>query len=214
MKEFNEDKIVDKIKKLLALSKNNPSEQEAQAAMLKAQELMAQYNIDIETTNNETIEYSIEVCNHKWNMGFRKLLGAVIADNFRCKMFLTGNNVTFLGHKADAKIAREVFEYAYEFALRQGNKFYNRAYTLGTKTRGVFNSYVSGFIRGLESKLQEQCRALVLVTPKDVQDKFEEMSKDWKTSRSSFIMYGVDKTAYQAGIVDGSNILNSRQLKG
>lgn len=40
------NKIADKIQKLLSLAGNNPSQEEAQAALLKAQKLMAQYNID------------------------------------------------------------------------------------------------------------------------------------------------------------------------
>ena len=39
------EKIMEKIKKLLALANNNPSEDEAMAAALKAQEMMAKYNI-------------------------------------------------------------------------------------------------------------------------------------------------------------------------
>lgn len=41
-----EEKIVEKIKKLLALSKS-PNENEAMAAALKAQALMAKYEIDL-----------------------------------------------------------------------------------------------------------------------------------------------------------------------
>ena len=39
--------IISKIEKLLALAGNNPSEAEAQAAMLKAQKLMAEHNLDL-----------------------------------------------------------------------------------------------------------------------------------------------------------------------
>ena len=43
------NKIADKIQKLLNLAGNNPNEEEAQAALLKAQKLMAQYNVDLES---------------------------------------------------------------------------------------------------------------------------------------------------------------------
>lgn len=45
MTDTKKAKIADKIQKLLALAGNNPSEEEAQAALLKAQELMAEYII-------------------------------------------------------------------------------------------------------------------------------------------------------------------------
>ena len=52
-KEFNQEKIIDKIRKVLELSKNNPSEEEAQAAALKAQKLMAEYHISIKEIETE-----------------------------------------------------------------------------------------------------------------------------------------------------------------
>ena len=48
----NTTDINEKIQKLLALAGNNPSDSEAKAAMLKAQELMLKYHIE----NPETVE--------------------------------------------------------------------------------------------------------------------------------------------------------------
>ena len=42
---MKEQKIIETIKKCLALASNNPSEEEARAAALKAQQLLAKYNI-------------------------------------------------------------------------------------------------------------------------------------------------------------------------
>ena len=47
------EKIIKKVKNLLDLANNNPSENEAIAAALKAQELMAKYNIDSSAINGE-----------------------------------------------------------------------------------------------------------------------------------------------------------------
>ena len=41
------ERVLEKVKKLLALAGNNPSEAEAQAAALRAQELIARYNLSI-----------------------------------------------------------------------------------------------------------------------------------------------------------------------
>lgn len=43
------EKIIERIKKLLALANNNPSESEAQSAMAKAQELLEAWNLDAAT---------------------------------------------------------------------------------------------------------------------------------------------------------------------
>ena len=154
---MNNEKIIEKIKGLLALgdAAKNCEEKEAQAALLKAHELMAKYNISVEITEEEKISYVHEECESKWNMGFRKPLARIIADNFRCQHYLrgSGGSIVFFGHSTDARIAREVFEFAYSFAMKEGNRCYNKNYQMGRETRGVFNSYVKGFLKGLKEKM-------------------------------------------------------------
>ena len=56
---MQEEKIIQTIRKVLELSKNNPSEEEAKSAALKAQELLAKYHIDmkeVESIDIDTIE--------------------------------------------------------------------------------------------------------------------------------------------------------------
>lgn len=214
---MDNEKIIEKIKGLLALAdkSRNSEEAEAEAALLKAQELMAKYNISIDITEEEKIAYTHETCNSKWNMGFRKPLAAVIAKNFRCECYLKGNggSVVFFGHSTDARIAREAFEFAYEFALREGNRCYNKNYQMGRETKGVFNSYVTGFITGLKQKLEEQSRALMIVTPPDVKDKFEDMSKSFKHGSGGIRNNGFDREAYSQGVTDGRTVMNGRRLE-
>ena len=88
--------VIDKVKKLLALSESD-NENEAKSALLMAQKLMAKYNINVETTGEETIAYSKEICQHRYDAAYRKPLGRVIADNFRCEMYLHGGHITFFG---------------------------------------------------------------------------------------------------------------------
>ena len=85
----DKDVIIDKVKKLLNLAdkdKNN-SDAEAEAALLMAQKLMAEHDISIDETSADKIAYANEECKHKWNMGFRKLLAQILANNFRCKVW-------------------------------------------------------------------------------------------------------------------------------
>ena len=49
MSDTMEPKVVDRLRKLLALANNNTNEHEAAAAMAKAQELMAEYNVEMAT---------------------------------------------------------------------------------------------------------------------------------------------------------------------
>lgn len=214
---MNNEKIIEKIKGLLALGdkSRNCEEAEAEAALLKAHELMAKYNISVEITEQEKISYTHEVCESKWNMGFRKPLARIIANNFRCEYYLRGSGgaVVFFGHSTDARIAREVFEFAYSFAMKEGNRCYNKNYQMGRDTRGVFNSYVRGFLKGLEQKLGEQSTALMVITPPDVKDEFQDLSKNWKTSSGGMRDTGFDRDAYSQGVTDGRTVLNGRRLE-
>lgn len=213
MKDTSE-KVTEKIKKLLALSKNNPSEEEANSALLKAQAMMAEYDISIDECEPDKITYGEERCEHKWNMGYRKPLANVIATNFRCEVYYHGGSVIFFGHKMDAKIAKEAFEFAYKYAMVAGNKLYNQAYADGTETRGLFNSYCAGFIKGLKTKLDEQCTALKLVTPQDVIDSFKEMTAGWKELKGGMRRDNFHPDAFAAGVQDGKTVLNGRRIGG
>lgn len=88
------EKILNKIKNLLDLANNNPNENEAIAAALKAQELMAKYNIELDQLDDkkETREIVEEIYHQsdkhemrKWKIG----LADIIAQNFRCKVYFT-----------------------------------------------------------------------------------------------------------------------------
>lgn len=199
-----QDTIINKIKKLLALAGNNPSEQEAQAAYAKAQALMAQYSIELSEESGEEVEIVAMQARHKDNCGYRKSLAVVIANNFRVKAFMSGNTVTFFGTKMDVEIAKEVFEHAYNYAYKRGFKLERDARKAGENTHGLANSYFSGFIAGLKAILDEQCKALMIITLKEVEDAWEEKVKGMKKgSGGQRFTNGVNYGAYMQGFEEG-----------
>lgn len=209
------EQVIEKIKKCLELANNNPNENEAKTALLQAQKLMAKYNVNVEISEGgETIDYAEERCVHRYDAAYRKPLARVIADNFRCKFFYQGGKVVFFGRAVDARIAKEAFEYAYEFAMREGNRLENKAYAEYGTARGVHSSYTAGFIAGLKQALEAQCKALIIVTPQDVKDQFADMSKNWGTARGGFRLNGsFDRDAYQRGHHDGKTVMNGRRIE-
>lgn len=80
----SQNKVVDKIEKLLALA-GSDNENEAKAAMMKAQELLAKHKIDKgqigrrEEEENPVIYLSAGPFKEEWT----SMLSAVISDNFR-----------------------------------------------------------------------------------------------------------------------------------
>lgn len=213
------EKILNKIKNLLDLANNNPNENEAIAAALKAQELMAKYNIELDQLDDkkETREIVKEVYYQsdkhemrKWKIG----LADIIAQNFRCKVyFMNKNNVVFYGYKEDAKIALNVFTYLYEIGNKFAVRYYNKCKKEGKETRGVMNTYLVGFKDGVAEVLEKQCTALMIVTPKEVTESFEEMTSGWKTVKSTLRLSG-DTSAYSNGKSDGRDMATARNIEG
>lgn len=210
------DEMLEKVKKLLALGKasDNNSDEEAKSAMLKAQQLMAKYDISVEEVEDvEEQQFSHEVCEHKWDYAYRKPLAVILSENFRCMLYMRGNKVVFMGHSADAKVCRATFEFAYQYIMRRGNYIYNKRYSMGHRTKGVFNSYATGFLRGLEEALDAQCRALMIVTPDDVKEEFDNFTKNFETKQTK-ALEATDRESYYEGKKDGKSFLDKNKLEG
>jgi hypothetical protein len=210
------EEMLEKVKKLLALgdaSKNN-SDEEARSAMLMAQKLMAKYDISVEEVEEpQEQQYAHEMCEHKWDYAYRVPLAHVLAENFRCMLYNHGKRIVFMGHPSDAKICRATFEFAYQYIQRRGNSIYNKRYSTGLPTKGVFNSYANGFICGLKEAFDVQCTALAIVTPPDVIEKFNEISEGWKTKKSRRIE-ATEAEAWREGKKDGKSFMDKKKLEG
>ena len=211
-----EEKIIQKIQNLLDLANNNPSEEEAIAAAAKAQELMAKYDIQIgdlgDTDENEIVE-EVFYDNGKHEMKRWKVgLASVVAKNFRCKHYFLGKkNVVFYGHKTDAKIALNTFSYLYTAGNKLANNYYYNKKKMGFETKGVMNSYLAGFKKGIQDKLDTQCTALMIITPEDVSTSFEEMTENWKHSTTKIAIY--DSDAFEQGKRDGNAAMSANRLE-
>lgn len=213
---MSEEKIIQKIQNLFDLANNNPSEEEAIAAAAKAQELMAKYDIQMSDLNDlggeEIAEETYYDTGRHQMKKWRRGLATIIAKNFRCKCyFVDKKDVVFYGHKSDAKIALQVFTYLHDAGIKFANNYYYNKKKLGCETKGLMNSYLAGFKKGIQDKLDAQCTALMIVTPQDVEDSYAEKSKSFGTLKTSIKIY--DMEAYGQGQIDGKETMNSRKLE-
>lgn len=214
------EKMMEKIKNLLDLANNNPNENEAIAAALKAQKLMAQYNIELaqlEDIGSQSREIVKEVYRNTGKHEMKKWkysLASIVAKNFRCKNYFLGRqDVIFYGYKEDAKIAVQVFTYLYEIGNKLALKKYYEEKKLGHSTKGVMNTYLIGFKDGIQSDLEKQCTALMIVIPQEVKDGFTEMSKNFSTMKNTIKTLGHDNSIYNDGFTDGKNAVKARALE-
>lgn len=209
-----DEKIVNRIKKLLALSDNNSNPEEAKSALLKAQELMAKYGIEI-TNDEDKPEYDQKCATTPKDKGFKAPLAVIIGENFRCKPIMVGKIVYFIGHKDDVKICIDAFNFAYKVAKKNGDKEYKRCKTEGLETKNVFNSYVMGFLKGLKEALDAQCQALMIIVPEDVNEEFTRRfpaTKNYKGGIKNNKATGFNSDSYVKGHKDGKNFGTKKQV--
>lgn len=211
------EKVLEKIKKLFELSKNNPSKEEAISAACKAQELMQQYNIalaeveNVDITKEEPIgEVEIDVPAKKWKYS----LARTVADNFRCKHFLHGKGtIVFFGHKTDVMIAAETFNYLFDMGNSLGNKLYREAKAKYGYADNVYNSCVIGFVEGIKEALAEQSKALMVVVPEDVKELYADHTKGFRRVRTS-TPRAYNGEAFRTGKTAGYNAMKRNALEG
>lgn len=201
------------VRKLFDKAASTHSEHEAEAAVLKAQELMAKYGIQNISEEND-IKYISLTCKHTGNRSFRRPLAKIIADNFRVKNYLRDMQVTFFGRENDVLTAKQAFEYTYSFICRESGRICRKMREDFQDTTGVVNSYSMGFCQGLKEKLDAQSVALMVVTPSDVTEKFEELSKGFGRSKHKMSLAGFSRSIYERGRKDGREALDRRRLEG
>lgn len=209
------NKMMEKVQKLLALAGNNPSEQEAKAAAMKAQKLIAQYNLDLSAlSSEEVIQYKLLKAEHPNNNGYRGQLAAILAPNFRCKAIYLGTDVHFFGREGDVDTCVGVFNYLYKTMRTNGCRQERIARKEGRNAHGVANCYFAGFMRGLKDELGAQSKALAIIVPEDVKDKFTEKFPHTGISNRMGVKHtGYDKGAFDTGYTDGRNSMKKGVLE-
>lgn len=211
------ESLIKKIKKMFALAENNPSQEEATAAALQAQKLMMKYNIHEDDVTLEEIRDDIAsvFSQQKHNshlLKWRTFLANIVAKNFRCKSYLHGKDVVFRGYKQDAEIALEVYTILYETGDTLAGKSYREQKERTGSGKGAYNSFVMGFLKGVEESFGEQSTALMVIVPQEVEEEFEEFSKDFVT-RTTHVKGVASARLFEEGRQEGKSAVKARSIE-
>ncbi len=216
--------VIDKILKLMAKTiERGATEAEAIQAALIAQKMMNDYNIEQSELHAEEEELIINrVCEISSDKSFYKQLAAVIAPNFRCKVYTSPNGprksvVHFYGYERDTEAANIIFQHLYTLGNRIANRKCREAKKIYHTARGVYNSFAMGFITGVKQELEKQSRALLVITPKEVEDQFEDDFKDtnWRSNRAMSVRYNdFHSSTYEEGRRAAIDGIRSRRIEG
>lgn len=208
--------IANKIQHLLnKTTENGATEAEAQAALLMTQKLMAKYNIELEQqTGSKDFKCSLEETKVKPNPR-NNSLGNIIANSFAVKGIIYGGKWAFFGREANAKAAAEALKFIHK-TLEAGIRRVCADHGLKSSERGAafyYNAYALGFIKGLQEAMAAQTKALCVVVPEDVNNKFNEKFPKLNTYRGKGMQYHHDQDAYAQGQRDGRSAMDRRSLQ-
>lgn len=212
------EEVIDKVSKLFALGESD-NEHEAQSAIAMAQKLMAKYHLEISDVKCNSTDSKLV---HEWTNNsvagsWVATLAITIANEMRCKVLASAGrtmDIKFVGFEEDVAMCKHVFNFAVDFVHKNGiSKSIEYRKEHGT-AKGFRESYAYGFINGLQEqydankKSNKEDWGLVLVTPKEVEDKVNELSRGKRTLRQN-----VSRTdAYESGKEDGKKYTHAERI--
>lgn len=229
------EKVIEKLQKLLALSASD-NENEAALAMSKAEKLMRENNLSVadvamngsgaHVTSAETAGMTKSV------QSWERHLGSCIAHTFNGKAIISrlgrgqGWKFTFVAGRTDLVIIVDLYE-----RLRQSIRRMSKSYVRNNpdpfiSPRTLHNSYRIGVVLIIQErleKLRENTRPddarnafgmtgneLMVIKDKAVEQRVRKLFPRLKKNATRFS--GVDANAYRQGKADGQNISLHRSV--
>lgn len=130
------EKVIARVRKLLALAGNNPNEHEAASAAERAQAILAEYNLslsEVQAAEGQENRFEFDATARTDSRPWRRQLAMMIAQLYFCKYFFTFVKVStskrkngyirhdvhnFVGAKHNLMVARMIFDYLNETVTR------------------------------------------------------------------------------------------------
>ena len=233
----NREAVLSKVQKLYSLAGNNPSMEEAQSAMLKAQELLMMNGISKEEADKyvaekndpsllDAIVDNVRVAKttasiKNWHID----LAHAVCPNFRVEFLISsfripgkrnrGRTVRLIGQQRDVDACRETLEFAYRIVPNLWKAYWkewkqDNPYSERYETECQKNSYMEGFCYGLKQLYAEQVKTkdLIVVTPKAVTERKDNLAHGSYYGSGS---RGFGSTqSFNRGVADGKTFGNGK----
>lgn len=222
---MEKEKIIDKIRKLLELSKNNPNKEEAILALTKARELMFKHNVDMENIKKDDTNYFEKIVQLKkwknWILFFLMYLNDAFG-TFSLYNEYT-KRVYFYGEKEKVLGISEIFEFLFEVADYLAMKEYRNYLKEYGTGKGIYLSYILGFINGVNNALEKQNRefeeyGIVIVTSEVLKQQVRKdknaVEKSEKKLFNKNINTDLNREVFDKGYDEGITILDKKQIEG
>lgn len=210
----DKEQIIDKILKIYNKSKNNPSEHEAKAAVLKVQGMLAKHNLKLKDLQLEDKQDVKKISSGQKSRWWHGILGNILSRNFKCKMYIqtyNGKTLVFVGKETDVNVCVQTFEYV-KHSVNYSCKIHMSKRRLKNKEniKIAKESFIDGFIRGLDYELEKQKNSnqwgLVLSIPVEVHEFYSKIEFTGVTKWEKNHDNKMDEKAFQDGYVKGKEL--------
>jgi hypothetical protein len=217
------DKILGRVKELLALA-SSPNEHEAASAMRMANKYLLKYNLELSELEGAR-RYAtrhLGVCSARVQE-YEYTLGAILQDHFFVQVIWTFSYDPL--HDTRGRILQisgtpenlEIAEYVYNYVMRLAEPLW-REYRRARREGGCTKlQYLAGLVRGFQNKLDRQKedlkeeQGLIWLGDPGLDEYYRYLNPRVRTSYSS----GVRRNqGYSDGFADGGKINVRRGLKG
>lgn len=177
-------KVLERIKKLMALGANNPEEKEAAAAMQKAAKLAEEYGLsvsDIDTTTGKvsSVERVIVKTMSKSHSCWSLPLASVVSKCFECQVIQVQDTLHFVGTPTDVEMSLWFYKMIRIKTVMQAKKQYHlvsdqKQYGMGVYVE-ISKRLRKMFVEPREEARSQNTRDLVVVKTGEVKDKVNEL---------------------------------------
>lgn len=219
---MSNEKLIEKIKNLIQLANDNPSDEEGQTALLLVQKLMLKNNIALaeveqfdEPKKFETSSTIAKEANRI--LWWERELAYTLAHNFRCFYVdqrdrrLRKSRIIFFGEKQDADLVSKVFEAALLY-LRY------RLDRLPSRETSYKNSYLKGFLVALSRRFKKQVEeySLMVLPSEETKEAFRGTFQNIQQGKIEVTKNDFNLEAYTEGKFHGENakIMPNEILEG
>lgn len=216
MTEQKLNKLEQQIIKLLELANKNTNQAEAIAAAAKAQELMAKYNIKLQNISKKPANIVAEFAVNARGKSYRFALATILANNYGVKLVWAEKMIpVFYGYKNNAKTVTKIYEWLWQAIHRMADSYQTKIWKQGNGVKGVYNSFVDGFLVGLKKELDKNCTALKITVAEEVNTEFDKFmaEKGAGTFKTKKRNAPVDKCAFLQRVAEGSTIMQRKQVE-
>ena len=158
-------KIVDRIRKLLALASNNSSEHEREAALGKAHAMLLEHNLSMsDVAGDDRVDMDVDQMTEGFNHAkpWSRYICNAIAELYFCKFVWSRTHdqkmkITFVGTRVDAQVAHAVCQHVLNSVWTEA-----LAFARGNKGRGHTHSrMMTDFVNNASASIYWRCKKMV-----------------------------------------------------